>query len=153
VIGQAPPRIGDLLVALAAGGRWIAEVRGTSPLACSPCPIPRRNLTLSWSNALSGPGSTPLVFTPPGLWNSACTNQLLYSLTCFGSLIQFAVSYFLSGTCPTGQSQSCTSPGSNPFALSLDSYTCSPFFLHYTVTGAGCPVLWSNGYSSFAITD
>jgi hypothetical protein len=155
VIGGAPPRIGDLLVAVAAGGRWVAEAggSGTSSLTCSPCAIPKRSLTLSWSNGLIGPGSTQLVFTPPGQWNSACTNQLLYALSCYGSLINLTVTYFLSGSCPTGQSQQCVSPGSDPFALYLDSYTCNPFYLHYTVTGAGCPVLWSNGYSSFAITE
>ena len=115
--------------------------------------IPRKNLTLSWTNALIGPGSTPLVYQPPGQWNSACTNQLLFSLACPGSWIKLSVTYFLSGFCPTGQSQSCVSPGYDPFTLSLDGSTCSPFFLHYTVTGAGCPVLWSGGYASFTITE
>lgn len=156
VIGSTPPQAGDLLVALAVGGRWVAESRsGSSPpvLSCSPCNIPKKNLTLSWANPLIGDGSTPLVFVPPGQWNSACTNQLLFSLACPGSSVSLSVTYFLSGSCPTGQSQTCVSPGYDPFTLSLDSSTCSPFFLHYTVTGAGCPVLWSSGYTSFSITE
>ena len=89
---------------------------GSSPvLSCSPCSIPRKNLTLSWTNILIGDGSTPLVFVPPGQWNSACTNQLLFSLACPGSSVTLSVTYFLSGSCPTGQSQSCVSPGYDPF--------------------------------------
>jgi hypothetical protein len=156
VIGGTPPQAGDLLVALAVGGRWVAESRaGSSPpvLNCMPCNIPKKNLTLSWSNVMIGDGATPLVFVAPGQWNSACTNELLFSLTCPGSSLTLSVTYFLSGYCPTGQSQSCLSPGYDPFTLSLESSSCSPFYLHYTVTGAGCPVLWSNGYASFSITE
>jgi hypothetical protein len=122
---------------------------------CSPCPIPKKDLTLSWTNSQLGNGSVPLVFTPPGQHNnSGCSNNLRYSLSCPGELIQFNVTYYLSGSCETGgQSQSCDSPGHEPFALLLADYTCSPFRLHYTVTGASCPVLGSNGYSSFTITD
>jgi hypothetical protein len=154
VIGNSTPRVGDFLVALAVGSRWVAESGATPPpLPCSPCNIPKRNLTLSWTNSQLGNGSAALVFTPPGQWNSGCTNHLLFSLSCPGSLIQFTVTYFLSGSCPTGQSQSCNSPGHEPFALFLASYNCAPFFLQYTVTGASCPVLGSNGYSSFTITE
>ena len=129
VIGGTPPQAGDLLVALAVGGRWVAESRAgaSSPvLSCSPCNIPKKNLTLSWTNSLIGAGSTPLVYVPPGQWNSACTNQLLFSLACPGSWITLSVTYFLSGYCPTGQSQSCVSPGYDPFTLSLDSIHVQP---------------------------
>jgi len=57
VIGGTPPQAGDLLVALAVGGRWVAESRaGSSPpvLYCSPCNIPKKNLTLSWTNLMIG---------------------------------------------------------------------------------------------------
>ena len=154
VIGGTPPQAGNVLVAMAVGGRWVAESGASSPvLPCSPCNIPKKNLTLSWTNSLFGDGSTPLSYASPGHWTSACTNQLLFSLACPGSMITLTVTYFLSGSCPTGQSQSCVSPGYDPFTLSLESSTCSPFFLQYTVTGAGCPVLWSNGYSSLTITE
>jgi len=155
VIGEVPPQAGDLLIALAVGGRWVAESRSSSSplLSCSPCNIPRKNLTLSWTNSMIGAGSTSLVYAPPGQWNSSCSNQLLFSLACPGSRVMLSVTYFLSGNCPTGQSQSCVSPGYDPFTLSLDGSTCSPFFLQYTVTGAGCPVLWSSGYTSLSITE
>jgi hypothetical protein len=154
VIGETPPEVGDLLIAMAVGGRWVASAGG-APLsfACSPCPIPKKNLTVSWANVLTGNGSTTLVFTAPAQWNSACSHQLLYSLSCPGGQIQFAVTYFLSGSCPGGQKQSCVSPGHNPFALILTSSTCSPFFLRYAVTSQSCAVLGNNGYSSFTITE
>ena len=82
-----------------------------------------------------------------------CVNQMLFQLACAGSVIQLSATYFLAGTCPSGQPQTCTSPGSNPLALTLDSYACSPLYLHYTVTGSNCPALWSNGYTSFAVTE
>jgi hypothetical protein len=154
IIGGAPPQAGQLLVALSVGGRWVAESGGASTsLACSPCAIPTHDLTLSWTNVLIGSGSTPLVYSPPGQWNSPCTNQMLFSLSCPGSNSAFSVTYFLSGSCPTGQGQSCTSPGSGPLALLLDSATCSPFYLHYTVTAASCPVLYTSGYTSLVITE
>jgi hypothetical protein len=153
VIGALAPLTGDLLLALAVGGRWVAKVGGAASLPCSPCAIPNRNLTLSWTNALIGPGSTTLAFNPPSQWTSVCTNQIAFQLSCLGGSIQLAVTYFLSGNCPAGQSQSCVSPGSGPFAISLASFSCSPFLLQYTVTGAGCPVLWSDGYTAFTITE
>ena len=125
---------------------------GGATLPCSPCAIPQKNLTLSWTNPLVGNGSTPLVYGGGG-WTTDCVNQMLFQLACAGSVIQLSATYFLAGTCPSGQPQTCTSPGSNPLALTLDSYACSPLYLHYTVTGSNCPALWSNGYTSFAVTE
>jgi hypothetical protein len=104
LVGHTPPVAGDLILAHASGGRWVAE-RGApaASLSCSPCPIPKRNLTVSWSNYVLGSGSAPLVYSPPGQWNSGCVNQLLFSLSCSGSLILFTATYFLSGSCPGGQ--------------------------------------------------
>lgn len=153
VIGNAPPQVGQILPALAVGGRWVAESGGSTPsLNCSPCNLPRQNLTISWKNNLVGNGSAALAFVPPGQWISACANQLVFSLLCPGRGTQFNVTYFLSGTCPGGQSQSCTSPGSDPFGLLLSSYSCSPFLLQYSINSNICPVLWANGYSTFTIT-
>ena len=122
-------------------------------LICSPCPIPKKNLTVAWANYLSGTGSTPLIFNGTSAWNSACSNQLLYALSCPGGNISFSVTYFLTGVCPTGQRQSCVSPGSNPFKLVLVSYTCTPFSLVYSCTVASCVVLGDDGYHQFTITD
>jgi hypothetical protein len=154
VVGSASPAAGDLLLAHASGGRWVAD-RGAqiSSLSCSPCPIPRRSLTVSWTNYVIGSGSAPLVYTPPGQWNSGCINQLLFSLSCPGSLIQFSVTYFLSGSCPGGQQQSCSSSSFEPLQLILASYSCSPLYLRYTLTATSCPELASDAYTAFTITE
>ena len=70
-----------------------------------------------------------------------------------GIVAQLTVTYFLSGYCPTGQSQSCVSPGYDPFALSLDSFTCSPFFLQYTVNGLVARCSGAMDIQSFTITE
>jgi hypothetical protein len=153
VIGATAPAAGDLLLALAVGGRWVAEVGRGAALACTPCPIPRRDLTLSWTNPLLGAGTTTLAFAPPGQWNSPCVNGLLFQLSCFGGSVRLAVTYFVSGDCPGGQSQSCVNPGLSPFAITLDSSSCNPLLLHYTVGNTGCRALWGQGYTAFTITE
>jgi hypothetical protein len=51
VIGSTLPVTGDLILAHAVGGRWVAEKGASaSSLSCSPCPIPKKNLTVSWTN-------------------------------------------------------------------------------------------------------
>jgi hypothetical protein len=152
-VGGSPPAAGDLVVALAVGGRWVAEGSFHPGLACSPCPIPRRDLTVSWSGGPFGSGSTPLFYNAPGQWNSACSNQMLYSLSCPGGSVRFAVTYFVSGDCPGGQAMSCTTPGDIPPSLLLVSSSCSPFYLRYTVSSTGCPALAANGFTAFSITE
>jgi hypothetical protein len=154
IIGSRVPAVGDALVALAIGGRWVAESGpGQVPFACWPCNIPRKSLTVSWVNAMLGNGSATLNYTPPGQWNTGCTHGLVYSLSCPGSILQFSVTYFLSGNCPSGQQQACSSSGAPPFALRLTDYSCSPLYLKYVISGSGCPVLGSSGYSSFVVTE
>jgi hypothetical protein len=153
VLGSRIPAVGDVLQAFAAGGRWVAESGGgQAPLSCWPCPIPRHDLTVSWVNPVIGNGSTTLTYAAPGQWNSGCVHGVLYSLTCPGSILQFSITYFLSGPCPSGQSQSCSTAGVPPFSLTLSSYTCSPFSLVYNISDASCPVLGSSGYSQFTVT-
>jgi hypothetical protein len=100
-----------------------------------------------------GNGSAALVYIPPGVWSTGCINQLIFALDCLGGAIQFSVTYFLSGTCPSGQSQSCQSPGYAPFGLTLVDYTCNPFMLHYRIVGAECPLVSASGYTSFVVTE
>lgn len=154
VLGGSAPRAGDLLTALAVGGRWVAQAGAAGgTLLCLPCAIPQRSLTLSWVNYMSGPGSTTLVFTPPGQWGSVCTNQLLFQLACASGRVLMNVTYFLSGGCPSGQRQTCSSASGGPFGLTLESYSCDPFMMRYKVENTGCPALWSNGYTSLTITE
>jgi hypothetical protein len=154
VLGSTPPQKGDLLLAFAVGGRWVAESSVHSPvLPCSPCAIPKKNLTVSWVNTLLGNGSATLLYKPPGMWNTGCINQLIFALACNGGLIEFVLAYFLSGECPSGQSQACQSPGAPPFGLTLADYTCEPFMLHYQIVGADCPLVSATGYTSFTVTE
>jgi hypothetical protein len=92
-------------------------------------------------------------YAPPGSWGSDCVNQLLFGLGCTGGYIQFTVTYFVSGACPDGQSQSCHNPGSAPFAFTLADYTCDPFHLHYTVTGTNCPLVYESGYTDIYVDE
>ena len=154
VVGSTPPQKGDLLLAFSVGGRWVAESSVRPPgLPCWPCSIPRKTLTVSWTNSMLGNGSAPLVYRPPGLWSTGCINQVIFALDCLGGVTQFAVSFFVSGSCPGGQSQSCQSPGYEPFGLTLVDYTCEPFMLHYQIVGAECPLLSGSGYTSFVVTE
>jgi hypothetical protein len=150
VIGETAPSVGDLLMAVAVGGRWVATAGASS---CFPCRIPTKDLTVSWSNTQFGAGSTKLIYTPPGEWNSACSHQILYSLSCAGGQIQLVATHFPNAYCQGSQGVSCISPGVNPYALTLTSYTCVPFFLRYSVTSRSCPVISGAGFTSFTITE
>lgn len=152
-IGASAPAVGDLLLAFSVGGRWVARAGGSTTLSCSPCLLPKKNLTLSWTNALLGAGSATLTFNPPSQWNSSCIHDMLVQLSCPGTLMQLSIAYFLSGQCPTGQPQSCTSRGFNPFSITLGTSSCSPLLVQFLVSGTGCPALWNDGYSAFTITE
>jgi hypothetical protein len=154
VIGSRVPAVGDLLTASSVSGRWVAELGGGSPsLACWPCAIPQTNLAVSWVNPILGDGSATLTFTPPGQWASACVHGLVFSLACPAGIVQFRVTYFLSGECPSGLSQECSSAGGPPFSLRLDAYSCDPLYLRYTLTAANCPFLAAGGYQTFIISE
>jgi hypothetical protein len=154
-IGTAP-LAGDMLVATAVGGRWVVEKSG-KPSAigypCRPCAIPESSLTLSWVNLLAGNGSTQLTYTSPGLWVSECTSQIAYQMRCTNGEIELRAIYFVSGSCPTGRSQYCSNLLSKPLYLYRNSQVCSPFYFTWNVTASSCPVLGSNGYTSFTVTE
>jgi hypothetical protein len=125
---------------------------------CNPCDIPKRNLTVSWANSVFGNGSAPLVYHEPtqyvgARWVSECANQLIYEFYCAFPDLRLEVSYFISGSCPGGRKSSCTSDGLGGRFLQVDSYSCDPFHLAYTVTRGLCPVLASSGYTSFTVTE
>ena len=151
------PSVGDILTAYSIGGRWVAEygaLGGSSGLACSPCTLPRTNLTVSWVNPIAGNGSTTLVYTSDDgvSWQSACSLGLLYQLYCNSSQIEFRVVYFVTGSCPTGRSAYCSNLQSAPLRLTLVSYTCSPFSLTFQTTSSSCPALVNGGFETFDVT-
>jgi hypothetical protein len=159
VLGHAPS-VGDILLAYAVGDRWVAEREsgsggGGGSVSCSPCAIPAEDLTISWVNPITGNGSTTLSYASGGgssSWDSECSLGLLYQLACNAGEIELRVFYFISGTCPDGQSAYCSNLRTAPFGLTLASYACSPFSLVFQTTLHSCPVLVNNGYESFTVT-
>ena len=120
---------------------------------CGSCTIPQQDLTLSWTNPIIGDGSTTLTYTAPSTWISACTHNLIYQLLCTGAQPELRVYYFLSGSCPDGESQYCSTIRSNPFHLVKTGLTCGPSFLMTaTCDDTGCPNLNGNGYTSFTVS-
>jgi hypothetical protein len=157
VIGSAPSA-GDILSATMVGGRWVAERTGnpaTGTLDCSPCGLPRRNLTLSWVNPLSGNGSTALSYDSSSVsWTSNCTNNLRFTLLCTGGQIEFRVTYWLSGSCPgPGTTQYCSNLRPSPFGLTIQNYSCSPFSLTLGLTSSTCPTITGSGFTQFTVTN
>lgn len=157
VVLWGSPQAGDLLTAYAVGGRWVAELVDASSQAgypCGQCQIPQKNLTVSWANLILGNGSTTLVYSsiPTTRWISACTNQLLYELICTQNQVEFRVYYYLSGSCPSGQSQYCSTIRAIPYGLTQTSLTCSPFLLTCQVSSAACSNLAAYGYTGFTIS-
>ncbi|MGP0063516.1 MAG: hypothetical protein ACLQGP_07960 [Isosphaeraceae bacterium] len=157
VVLWGAPQSGDILTAYAVGGRWVAERTGSSSqpgYPCGQCQIPRKNLTISWTNLILGNGSTTLVYSdsPTTQWISACTNQLLYELTCTQNQVEFRVYFFLSGYCPSGQSQYCSTIRSTPYSLTQTNLTYSPFLLTCEVTSTACSNLATIGYTGFTVS-
>ena len=157
VVLEGPAIAGDVLVATAVGGRWVAE-RGEPPTPagypCGSCTIPQSDLTVSWNNAIWGPGSTTLVYqATPTVWKSACSQELLYQLSCTAGQVEFRVTYFLSGSCPTGQSQYASNLRNNPYRLTVSSLVCgSSFLMVLGLSSTSCPNLSASGYTGFTIS-
>jgi hypothetical protein len=156
VLGHAPVA-GDMLVAYTVGGRWVAQLGsksggGTSP--CSPCNIPKTDLTLSWNNLLTGAGSTTLFYTTlPDKWNSSClaagADSLQYGFSCQAGAFSFGVTIYFTPGC-SGSFTGCSNPSA--FGFSEVSHTCSPFSVTYSVNPATCALISSAGYTDFTIT-
>lgn len=122
---------------------------------CGSCDIPAQDLTLSWTNPITGPGSTTLTYqtTPSTAWVAECVDQLIFTLNCQGGTPAFRVDYFLSGTCPTGLSSFCSTGGGAGHKLDGGTVTCGASFLWtITVNSTDCPNLATFGYTSFTIS-
>ena len=131
--------------------------------ACSPCPIPKKDLTISWVNPLTGNGSDTLVYNGTS-WATGCSggagagNQVVFSLACTGGNVILIATFYTSGTCPTGAHSSCTTNGSVGSELIPGTTICgdtpgTPFSMTVTLTNVSCPALSVNGYTSFTISD
>ena len=160
VVLRGMPSAGDYLTAYAASNRWVSEEGGSGGaggvVPCSPCAIPASDLTISWTNILSGNGSDTLVYTGGAspIWQTGCSGDgdaVIFRLGCASGSIELRVYYFTSGSCPTGESSYCSNLLSSPRGLTLSSHDCSPFSLTFTC-GAACSVLQGAGYTSFTVT-
>ncbi len=122
-------------------------------VVCGSCAIPAQDLTVSWFGG-PGDGSTTLVFNGVSVWQSACTNGLIYELLCNAGTLEFRVIYFISGVCPTGISNFCSTLGGNPQRLIQTGLTCgASFMLTCDVTTASCFQLnFALGYTGFAVS-
>jgi hypothetical protein len=157
VLGSTVPSAGDYLTAYAVGGRWVAERGGSSGggfTACSPCNIPNENLTISWTNLLTGNGSATMTYiSGPSPWETSCVDGgFEFQLGCNSGTIELRANFFTSGGCPEGTSNFCSNLRNSPLALTPSDHTCSPFSLTYTVGESACPALYSAGNTQFVIT-
>ena len=100
---------------------------------CSPCSIPKANLTATYTDIISGGGSVTLVFGGGSTWTTACFLEFLeFELSCVGGSIFFELIGFTLPDC-TGGSTVCSTAN---FKMTLSSYTCSPFSLTFTVNNS-----------------
>jgi hypothetical protein len=121
-------------------------------LGCSPCNIPQEDLTVTWTNSLTGNGSATLVYADDA-WSAGCVdNGLLIQLACTEGEIELRVYYYVTGECPDGEGNYCSNLGEEGLQLTLASYTCSPFSLTFQCTDAGCPNVFEFGNSQFTVT-
>jgi hypothetical protein len=156
VLGTKAPSVGDYLTAYSCSNRWIAERglgSGSGSTSCSPCNIPNEDLTISWTNIITGDGSAPLIYTPgPPRWISACADEgLIFQLQCVDGFELRAI-FFIEGECPTGTPSYCSNLRASPLFLTLQSYTCSPFSATFTVSGTDCPTLFGDGNTVFFVS-
>lgn len=119
---------------------------GTGPCGCVDClscPVcnicpPLTTITCSYTNTFWGTGSVPLVSADvtPCLFFSGCVNnEVIFELDFDGAAgaLRLMVTSFLAG-CSTING-GCDSSVAGKW--NLVSFTCSPFFAHFTV-GATC---------------
>ena len=153
------PAVGDLAVATAVGGRWVAEDTGTPAkgcnVPCSPCAIWQKDLQIAWVNPLTGNGSATLVYSS-GTWTANCMggggNQISFKLWCNNGQVELRVIYYVSGSCPTGQSEYCSNLNGG-LTYNERFSTCQPLNLVYQLTSETCPALSASGYETFAVSD
>lgn len=151
-LGPKPPKAGDLAVAHAVGGRWVADRSGdSSTVTCGVgCEIPKVDLTLTLTNTLLGTHSVPLAFDGVDSWATACVNQSIFQLACVGGTMTFYSTNFVGGPCPTGSPITCVSSGPSPLGLTVLTLSCSPLLLEYGTTN--CPSLTGQGYTKLTVT-
>ena len=126
----------------------------SSGYPCGSCRIPQNDLTVHWTNPILGNGSDTLVYSG-GVWKTTdCPNQLILTVSCVSNVPVFTATYFISGPCPSGQSQNCATNRSSPNQLTTTSRTCgSSFDWKISVGSSACPNLSANGFTAFEVSN
>jgi hypothetical protein len=141
VVNRAPT-VGDVVVAHAVGGRWVAELTMTSgstggDYRCGTCDIPKKNLSYTLTNSQFGDTSGTLTYSSAGpTWSGPCVqlpngilgHGALVTLQCASGILDVAV---CDCTCPGCTSAfCCSSIGAAPdFRLTVTSLTCGDSFM------------------------
>ncbi len=114
----------------------------------TPCPLPRKDLTLSWTHT-SGPGSGTLVYDPIArTWAMACNGDITATLAMTPMLTtDFRIRLYPSAGC-TG-TPSLFAYGTN---ISMTGYTCEPLWLEFEPAFV-LQALYVAGYRSFAVSE
>jgi hypothetical protein len=136
---------GDLVVAHAIGGRWVAERRGGSGfVVCNSCDIPQTDLTITvaGTGTFAGDNFTetlqlgvgPLVWETPVVFHTfpgPTPAWFYWDMGCVGS--QITIRYYLSNTSSSGpfQLKFSTNTGDSGGGVTImtqDSVTCGSMF-------------------------
>lgn len=115
-------------------------------LDCSPCRVPKNDLTLAWTGA--GGGSTTLTYDGVHTWTGPCLvgDTVRFVAECSGGIL-LRFQYFADADCSGGADTGC-----NLVSSALTSYTCCPFSLTFALTNANCPTLYALGYRTLTLT-
>lgn len=125
-----------------------------SGCSCGSCTIPAGDLTVSWTNVIFGDGSILMPQSSICGWaTSVCSHNVLFQLLCTSFLtIEFRVIYFVSGVCPTGQSDYCSTERFSPKQLVRTGLTCGSPFLMTISCDTACSNLQARGYTGFTVS-
>lgn len=120
---------------------------GGSSVVCGTCAIPAPNLTVFWTNILTGNGSATLVWNGVSKWQSACiASSYIYDLACVSGVLTFSVSN-CSGVLI------CDTAHANPNRINTVSLTCGASFdWKMSISSASCSTLAMNGFTNYEVT-
>lgn len=113
-------------------------------LPCSPCNLPRRNLTFSYTNSSFGGNTVPMVYDSAGgdHWTADDTGFTVTGFLACGTGMTLIVDF---GDPPV----ECGLGRPSPNNLTLISFDCNPLMLIFST----CSTLAAFGFGTFTIAD
>ncbi len=148
------PTAGPIGAALPFASATFSVPKWTPPnwgFSCgTPCPLPRKDLTLSWTR-VGGNGSWTLTYDPAAkMWKLACSGTgLSVDLTMDGTQAIGLVIRLRGSPSDCSGSLSTFSLGST---IALASFTCEPLYLEFKPSFT-TQALYANGYRTFTVTE